>query len=224
MLKFLALLWALRRYRTKKYLFRYIRKNTFKPPSQEYLTFIKAYEEIERDFKDVRRESGAPYMTHIHAVVVIVVVHLQSESLNEILAALFHDSIEHFEDRWSFERIRWEYNPVLARFVLHLTKLSVAFFTSEADRDFMYHKSFKLLEIEVARVKIADRIANNLTLFFCSIEKQFRKISETIELYLGWAKERGIMYHELRIATKIASILLWIATKVSRTKTPLRSA
>ncbi len=206
MLKFMALLWALWRYRTKRALFKYMRTKVFKPTSPAYLTFIRAYEEIERDFRDVKRESGKTYMTHIHAVAVVVIVHLKSRDLNEILAALFHDAIEHFPEKWTYLLISRDYNVVLARWVLHLTKISVAYFTSEFDRDFAYHGSFDRAEHEVARVKIADRTHNNLTLYHCPLEKQLRKITETTDFYIDWAKDRNIMYHELSIATKIANI------------------
>lgn len=209
MLQLLLLFYRLFRYRTKRSLFRYIRYHTdFSLKEQHQIR--KAYDLMEYVFHDVTRESGAPYMTHLHAVAVIIVIHLKSHDIHEVITALFHDVVEHFGDYWTYTRLEQYYCSTLARYVLHLTKLSVVYFASEDECDILYHSSFKNAEMTVVRVKIADRIHNILTLRFCSTSKQLRKIAETIEFYLRLAKERGVLYPELRYAIRLARVIAFM--------------
>jgi GTP pyrophosphokinase len=205
MFKFFWLLLVLYRYRTKDSFFRYLRRHT-EFTFKDRRLIRNTYGLMEYVFRDVSRESGEPYMTHLHAVLVIIVIYLKSRDMNEILAALLHDVIEHFGQYWTYNQLVYEYNPILARYVLHLTKISAVFFNSEEHCDTLYHASFQRAELPVIRVKIADRIHNVLTLRFCSVAKQLRKIAETIEFYLKWAKEQGILYSELRYSIRLARI------------------
>lgn len=207
MWKFLKLLWVLHRYRTRRALFRHIRKQVFPVSDPRYRLVRETYDLMEREFGNTVRESGEPYMTHLHAVTVIIVVYLKSRDINEILAALLHDAVEHFEGSWSYLRLSREYNPVLARYVLHLTKISVVHFVSESDRDQIYHSSFRNAEIVVVRIKLADRFHNILTLRFCPAAKQLRKIAETLEYYLEWAREQNVLYDELRWGIRLSRII-----------------
>lgn len=209
MLQFLLLLYRLWRYRTKQSLFRYIRLHT-SFTAKEQKKIRDAYDLMEYVFRDVTRESGEPYMTHLHAVTVIIVIHLKSRDIHEVIAALFHDVIEHFGDYWTYTRLEHYHCTTLAVYVLHLTKLSAIYFASEDECDIIYHSSFKTAEFAVVRVKIADRIHNTLTLHFCPISKQLRKIAETIEFYLRLAKDRGVLYPELRHAIRFARILAFV--------------
>lgn len=209
MLQFLLLLYRLWRYRTKQSLFRYIRHHT-SFSAKDRRRIRDAYDLMEYVFRDVTRESGEPYMTHLHAVTVIVVTHLKSKDIHEVIAALLHDVIEHFGNYWTYTRLKHHHCSTLATYVLHLTKLSAIYFASEDECDVVYHSSFKTAELAVVRVKIADRIHNILTLRFCPIGKQLRKIAETIEFYLRLSKERGVLYQELRHAIRVARILAFV--------------
>lgn len=209
MLQFLLLVYRLWRYRTKQAFFQYLRLHT-SFTAKERKKIRDAYVLMEYVFNDVTRESGEPYMTHLHAVAVIVVVHLKSRDIHEVIAALLHDVIEHFGDYWTYTRLKQRHCSTLARYVLHLTKLSAVYFSSEDECDIIYHSSFETAELAVVRVKIADRIHNILTLRFCPISKQLRKIAETIEFYLRLAKDRGVLYSELRHAIRFARILAFM--------------
>lgn len=204
MLKFIALLWALWRYNTKNALFAYIRKHVPDQPDKSRDSFMEIYERLEDDFKYIFRQSGAPYMSHLHAVVVILVVHMEIRDMNAILGGLFHDVLEEVSLVWSVERIREMYNDVLAEYVVALTK-------SDGVGD-AYHRTFMVLEWVIGAIKLADRFHNVLTLFYCSVEKQQRKIAETIVFYLPVSIGRDILHPEIHYAIKFAQCMAAIAS------------
>ena len=203
MWRFLMLLCTLYFYRSKSAFFKYVRtRSGF--TVREQVRIIDAYEEMEEVFKDVRRESRAPYMTHLHAVAVIVLIYQKSREPDEVIAALLHDLLEDFGESWSKERIGTQYGQRVAGYVDSLTKLSHIYCLSKEECDSAYHASFQRAGDSVTRIKLADRVHNNVTLFYRPLAKQLYKIVETLEHYIPLAQQKGILAEELSVSITFA--------------------
>lgn len=213
MWRFLVLLCTLYFYRSKSAFFKYVRTCS-EFSMQDRVRIIDAYEEMEEVFKDVRRESRAPYMTHLHAVAVIVLIYLKSRESDEVIAALFHDLLEDFGDIWSKEKIGKKYGQRVAGYVDGLTKLSHIYCLTKDECDSAYHASFQRAGNSVTCIKLADRFHNNVTLFYRPLAKQLYKIVETLDHYIPLAQRKGILAEELSMSITFARFI----TLFKRTK------
>ena len=200
---FLLLMRVLFQYQTKSAFFYYLRtRSGFLVTDQQRI--IDAYQEMETVFKDVRRESKAPYMTHLHSVATIILIYLKSHEADEVIAALLHDVIEDFGDTWTKEKISEKYGSTVAGYVETLTKLSHIYCLTKEGCDRIYHASFQEAVLPVIRIKLADRFHNNVTLFYRPLSKQLYKIVETIEYYQPMAEERGVLSAEIGMSILFA--------------------
>lgn len=212
MFRFLMLLCTLYRYRHKETFLDYIHSWL---DAAQYAAITTAYAMMEEAFRDIKRESGAAYMTHLHAVAVIVTIHCDRRSDTDIITALFHDATEQFRAEWSKAKIQGRGSVLgfsgaeIATRVETLTKPLVSpEFPSPEARDTHYHRSFQHAEASVVVVKLADRIHNILTLFFCPKDKQRRKIAETIQHYQPCAREHRMLDTELWWSVWFARIMI----------------
>lgn len=197
MFQFLLLLNRLSTYKTREMFFLYLRtRSGFRV--QEQARIQRAYDLVEKLFIGVRRESGSLYMEHLHAVAVIVMIHMKSCDPDEVIIALLHDAIEHFPDECSEAYILEQYGLSVSSAVSVLTKPEIApQFLSDEERDAHYHASFTTASLVSLRVKLADRLHNVITLYHCSLEKQYRKIAETLTYYAPSATNQSILQQEL---------------------------
>lgn len=131
----------------------------------------------------VRKASGAPYVTHPVAVSYIVAAHKRSKHLDELLAAaILHDTMEDTET--SFTELAQEFTPLVASLVLELsndpeqvTRLGKAEYQA---RKMCGMSSYGLV------LKLADRLHNILD---CPSEKM---VQDTIALMSRLSAERKL--------------------------------
>ncbi len=196
MFEYLRLLNILSGYRTREGFLAYVNHNS--PFSYEKKQgIILAYEQMERQFDGVRRESGGPYMDHLRTVATIEMVHLEVVDADEVIAALLHDATEHFPETWPNRRVGEEYGSQVAYLVDVMSKPSGMSGETEEERIRKYHERFRTAGREAVRLKMCDWMHNILTLIYCAPEKQRRKWFEALQYALPRAFEQDVLYREL---------------------------
>ena len=187
------------------------RENFFKmieriyaPNSFQYHLIQKAYTHTKEAFREKLREDGERYFEHLRAVVVIM-IYIGVRDYRLIISGLLHDIIEDTdrEEDW----VRKEFGLHISRMVRCVTK------PDENDWEKMIAAYEKQLleapkELRVYLIKLADRLHNTITLWACNSEKQERKIKETINFYLPWAKEHNVLFVEILEAVNMINALL----------------
>jgi lysyl-tRNA synthetase class 2 len=136
-----------------------------------------------------------PYFGHPEAVAIILLEYLRVRDANVIASAILHDNVEDLPHLgWSNEYIRKEYNQDIAELVWWVTKFDLADFGgNKKERDAMYHVHLRSAPRRAIMIKLADRLHNIMTLWAHDIEKQRRKIQETLHFYLPRAEEHTIL-------------------------------
>ena len=149
---------------------------------EEIEQVTKAYKYADTFHSGQLRQSGEPYIIHpLNVCYTLAEMHADCDTL---CAALLHDVLE--DTPATYEDIEEEFNPVVAKLVDGVTKISNIEFSSKTDRN--YANIRKLIngfteDIRIIVIKLSDRLHNMRTLQFKSSEKQKEKSIETIEIF-----------------------------------------
>lgn len=179
-------------------------------PDANIELITKAFETAKEAHKDVKRDSGEPYIFHpIGVVENLCDLELDSAS---ICAGFLHDVVEDVEG-WTIERIEAEFNKEIASLVDGLTKLSSQSFQTDiidggtdpifdidkrksafAKNAANMRKIFLAMsqDLRVMVIKLADRLHNMQTLDSLSEERQKRMARETIQIFAPIAHRLGV--------------------------------
>lgn len=191
---------ALRMYRGSEFFFKLVEQE-YPRHSASYMLIRKAYYVAFAEFIRKKRDTGEPYFTHLEAVGIIV--SLQSmrkgkKDPNLVAAALLHDIAEMI-DGWDVNRIAREFNHDVAMLVIRVTKPKITRSRRAIQRrNQTYHAQFKDASDRVVQLKLSDVLHNLATLWFTKKEKRRRKLREYSSIYLPIAKERDILFKEIR--------------------------
>ncbi|MFZ2187803.1 MAG: HD domain-containing protein [Candidatus Moraniibacteriota bacterium] len=144
------------------------------------------------------RDSGDPYVRHLHGVCAIGAVYCKNTDPEQLAAALLHDIHEQFPREWPEERIAAQSTPRTAYLVMGCSiDRNLYYYHDDNDRKRTYYDRIAS-SMEFVPLKLWDRTDNQLTLSFCTLEKQTRKNEETRHLILPIAKQYNILKEELR--------------------------
>lgn len=163
----------------------------------EEMPYVPASENISKALEFAReahqgqlRKTGEPFINHLISVVNI----LESAGLNAqhneniLVAALLHDTVED-NAKISLEGIRRGFGPDVARIVDGVTKVD----SVDGDMDTIKKIAESgYLDPSVLVVKLADRLHNMQTLGPYSDDKRRSKAQETMDKYVGIAKDLGL--------------------------------
>ncbi len=156
--------------------------------SERVLGALKLAEEIHKN--DKRKTTGEPYINHCGAVASI----LESWDVDEdeVVAGLLHDTWEDHPDLISLRQIREEFGERVAFLVDGVTKLKSK--TGEKSEFETLRKVTResLIDPGVARIKLADRVHNMLTMEGMKPETQKKKAKETLTVYAPMAEAFGM--------------------------------
>ncbi len=143
------------------------------------------------------RDSGLPYVTHPIAVADYL-AHLEADAVT-LCAALLHDVIE--DDRCTHEEFLQEFGEEITTLVDAVTKLSkLQYEGRRGERQIASLRKLLLVASEDLRVillKLADRWHNIETIDGLSPEKKSRVASETLDIYVPFARLVGL--YDLKI-------------------------
>lgn len=139
-----------------------------------------------------KRESGEPYFSHPIAVASILTEYKLDAAT--IITALLHDTVE--DTPASYADIKELFGEDVANLVEGVTKLSKVQIHSEASKQAENFQKLVLAissDIRVLLLKLADRLHNMRTLFYCKkLEKRQRIAKETLEIYVPLAERIGM--------------------------------
>ena len=142
----------------------------------------KAYNYADHYHAGQFRKSGEPYIIHpLNVCYTLAEMHADCDTL---CAALLHDVIE--DTPATYEDIEHEFNPVVAKLVDGVTKISNIDFSTKMDQN--YANTRKIInglteDVRIIIIKLSDRLHNMRTLQFKSPEKQKEKSIETMEIF-----------------------------------------
>lgn len=152
----------------------------------------KAFNMAVEAHKDMRRETGEPYIYHPLNVAYIVASEI-GLGKTSIICALLHDVVEDTE--FTVEDIRGLFGAKVASIIEGLTKIKGI---SDQHTTSVQAENFKKIlitlsdDVRVILIKLADRLHNMRTLDAVSREKQLKISSETIHLYAPLAHRLGL--------------------------------
>lgn len=139
----------------------------------------------------VERASGEPYYLHPVEVAKIMAAEFTIDD-ESVVAALLHDTVE--DTTIELKDIQENFGDTVAHLIDGVTKITGVF----ENRDSKQAETFmKLLlsmaeDIRVVLIKFADRLHNMRTISHLPRQKQFKKASETLELYAPLAHRFGL--------------------------------
>jgi GTP pyrophosphokinase/guanosine-3',5'-bis(diphosphate) 3'-pyrophosphohydrolase len=174
--------------------------------SREYRLIERAYDDAQNAFVEVYREKGEPYFTHVRAVAILLIEYLfifERRDLkiapHEIVAAtLIHDNVEDRPDVWTLDRIARDYSREMALILDYVSKRPKSHFDGDKEKQAaFYHSRFATAPLEFFMVKLPDRLHNQITIWDRPEEKIRYKMWETQQFYLPFARQYGILAHEL---------------------------
>lgn len=158
---------------------------------------LSAYKLASYAHRNMRRESGEPYITHPIAVALILTdLRMDPEAL---AAGLLHDVAEDTE--YGIDYIRIHFGPTIAKLVDGLTKLKkIQEKTGKTDAPVSNQKAESLRkmmlasieDLRVLMIKLADRLHNMRTLGGQKEHKRRRTARETLDYYAPIANRLGI--------------------------------
>jgi GTP pyrophosphokinase len=173
----------------------YMLPESFRPESKELI--LRAYLLASYAHRDMRRDSGEPYITHPIAVVqTLTELRMDPEAL---AAGLLHDVAEDTE--FGIEYIRIHFGPVIAKLVDGVTKLKkIQEKKSKFDAPVNNQRAESLRKMMMASIedlrvliiKLADRLHNMRTLGGQKEHKRRRIARETLDYYAPIANRLGI--------------------------------
>ncbi len=152
---------------------------------------IEAYQFASKAHKNIKRESGEPYIIHPMSVAKILMENNMDYAT--IIAGILHDLVEDTEI--TLDDITKLFGETVANLVDGVTKISAVSFK---DKKLTEQESMKRLliamgnDIRVIFIKLADRLHNMRTIGFIGRERQIRKAKETKEIFIPIAERIGI--------------------------------
>jgi GTP diphosphokinase / guanosine-3',5'-bis(diphosphate) 3'-diphosphatase len=152
----------------------------------------KAFNMAVEAHKDMRRESGEPYIYHPLSVAIIAVSEI-GLGATSIICALLHDVVEDTE--YTLEDIKGLFGEKVSSIIDGLTKIKGIFDQQSSSIQAENFKKILLTlsdDVRVILIKLADRLHNMRTLDAVSNEKQLKIASETIYLYAPLAHRLGL--------------------------------
>ncbi len=169
------------------------------PPVDERYQFIKrAHDLVKKEFAKKYRDGGSPYVEHLRACALIVVVYMREQDPDVIAAALLHDIVEDIPG-WTIRRLAREFNARVANFVYWVTTPHIGprFKTKEkAERE--KHNRLWRAPRESIKLTVGDRLHNLTDTWSHDKEKIRRKVVETWDFVLPHAERHQLVYHELK--------------------------
>ena len=149
---------------------------------------LEIADEIHKD--DRRKITGEPYINHCVAVASILEKWGADE--DEVVAGLLHDTWEDHPDLINLEIIKEMFGERVAFLVDGVTKLK----TKEGERsEFETLRKVtrdSLIDVGVAKIKLADRKHNMMTMDGMNPDVQRRKARETLAVYAPLAESFGM--------------------------------
>lgn len=168
----------------------------FPRTDRRYIQIERAYDVAKDVFREIYRENGDRYFEHVRAVVLIYLHYFGMTNYQDIMELLLHDVSED-DLAWPIKRIQREFGQRVAKGVDYLTNPSEKEFPSKKDREEIRNTRMINAPKSFFKKKFCDRLHNTIDLGGCTKEKRQRKIRETREHYLPYAKMYGILYEEL---------------------------
>jgi GTP diphosphokinase / guanosine-3',5'-bis(diphosphate) 3'-diphosphatase len=169
----------------------------WKPKSKEDRDLVrKAFKFAANAHKDMRRESGEPFIYHPLSVATIAAGEI-GLGTTSVVCSLLHDVVE--DSEYSLEDIRDLFGDKVASIIDGLTKIKGIFDQKTAS---VQAENFKKLlltlsdDVRVILIKLADRLHNMRTLDAVRREKQLKVASETLHLYAPLANRLGL--HQIK--------------------------
>src|SRR5512133_3581222 len=152
----------------------------------------KAFRFANEAHRDMRRNSGDPYIIHPISVARIVNQEI-GLGAKSVAAALMHDVVE--DTDVTLETVEKEFGPKIATLIDGLTKISG---TYSQETNSMQAENFRKMlltlsdDLRVILIKIADRLHNMRTLESMPEHKKMKVAGETIFLYAPLAHRLGL--------------------------------
>ncbi|MBL6950292.1 MAG: bifunctional (p)ppGpp synthetase/guanosine-3',5'-bis(diphosphate) 3'-pyrophosphohydrolase, partial [Bacteroidales bacterium] len=172
--------------------YRYLMK-IWQPKRQEDRKMVrKAFNVALEAHKDMRRQSGEPYIYHPLEVAIIAAREI-GLGATSIICSLLHDVVEDTE--FTLEDIRGLFGEKVASIIDGLTKIKEVFGQNTSSLQAENFKKILLTlsdDVRVILVKLADRLHNMRTLDVLLPQKQLKAASETIYLYAPLAHRLGL--------------------------------
>ena len=169
------------------------------PYHDDAILVAKAYKDAKDAFRKIKRKRGERYFEHCRRVALIGMDLLGIRDHEVVIAQLHHDTSEDCGEDWPLERIEREYSKRVRELVAAVT-MPTGEFARREERQHAYHLQLLAGPPETFQIKLTDRLDNLLSCSAMSFEAQWRMIEETEKDYLPIARERGILYKELKQA------------------------
>ena len=152
----------------------------------------KAYVRASEIHKTHTRQSGEKYIIHpLHVAWYDMI--MGAHDIDEICAALLHDTVEDSKGQYTIANVQMDFNPTVAMLVDGVTKIK-NISEAETKEKANTKKILESLTIDYRciRIKVADRIHNMKTLNFKpDPEKRVKIAKETMQLIVPLAKAIG---------------------------------
>lgn len=172
--------------------YRYLMKVWLPKKEEDRKMVRKAFNMALEAHKDMRRQSGEPYIYHPLEVAIISVREI-GLGMTSIVCALLHDVVEDTE--FTLEDIRGLFGDKVASIIDGLTKIKEIFDHKTASIQAENFRKILLTlsdDMRVILIKLADRLHNLRTLDALTEEKRLKVASETIYLYAPLAHRLGL--------------------------------
>jgi GTP diphosphokinase / guanosine-3',5'-bis(diphosphate) 3'-diphosphatase len=189
--------------------------------SPEYHLIEDAYDFADYEFREVKRHSGDPYITHLRATAILVFLALWWRGINDpklIAAALLHDLLEDFRERWSYERLAMRFGEVIAGYVAAVTKPDSALCAHDsAVRNQVYKAGIYLGSFRTTLMKLCDNVTNLVTLWHTPRAQQVRTLEMALLFYYPIAQERDIfplLYRSVVLYAQVRHLASILKSKV----------
>mgnify|MGYP001580135573 FL=1 len=152
---------------------------------------LRAYEFAKEAHKDIKRESGEPYLNHCLEVAAKVNEWKLGEA--SVAAALLHDIVE--DTNYTVKDIEKYFGAEIAFLVDGLTKLDAIQFPTKSDAKIESLRKFIVSsskDLRIIIIKLADRLHNMQTIGALNPERQKKFAWETNEIYAPLAYRLGM--------------------------------
>lgn len=172
--------------------YRYLMKIWLPKSEEDRKMTRKAFNMALEAHKDMRRQSGEPYIYHPLEVAIICAQEI-GLGMTSIVCALLHDVVEDTE--FTLEDIRGLFGDKVASIIDGLTKIKGIFDHKTASIQAENFRKILLTlsdDVRVILIKLADRLHNLRTLDALPEEKRLKVASETIYLYAPLAHRLGL--------------------------------
>jgi len=172
--------------------YRYLMKIWLPKKEEDRKMVRKAFNMALEAHKDMRRQSGEPYIYHPLEVAIICAREI-GLGMTSIVCALLHDVVEDTE--FTLDDIRGLFGDKVASIIDGLTKIKGIFDQKTASIQAENIRKMLLTlsdDVRVILIKLADRLHNLRTLDALPEQKRLKVASETIYLYAPLAHRLGL--------------------------------